>query len=478
MHRVGLALILLASGCSSKEESQTPVADAEPADLAKFEPKGCGYAVTRTAIDGFKTFELHADVASAAPDLRHVRRGLGGQVEAGAGGYADPSKSFSVGWQSDVDTLASRIKFGSSPDKLDQTVDGFSVVVAQQGKAGPAAGIRFHEVHVCGLEPGRTYHYQVGGGAPGKEAWSPVYSLTTSPAPGADAVTIAFAGDTRDSLGRSDLPVWRAISQRFKSAAIGLALFSGDMVFSGLDQNNWDAWSKAASVSGTSTFIAIAPGNHEAEQVRSFAHILMPGSTTSNAERYASFDYGPAHVVMIDDYAGLVANSDPAYNAEVLAWLDKDLGRAASNRGKVPWIITFHHHPAYSDGTRVERAKEQANVRAALQPLYDKHKVDLDLCGHDHFYERFKPLVAGDKEDPKGTVYLLDGAGGAPSYDIKDVTPLAAYKTKYDPDAGEGIYGLATVNSTSFKVKMYKLSAAGMSPTDDTVVDEFELAKK
>jgi acid phosphatase type 7 len=476
MQRVGILLLFAALGCSSKEENNqpNPIVDAEPEDLSKFEPKGCGYTVTRTALDGFKTFELHKDIASANPDIRHVRRGLGGQVDHGGNGYADPSKSFSIGWQSDVATLASQIKFGASPDKLDQTADGYSFVVAQQGKVGPVEGIRFHEVHVCGLEPGRTYHYQVGGG--GK--FSPVYSLTTAPAAGGDAVTIAFAGDTRDALGRSDLPVWRAISQRFKSSAVGLALFSGDMVFSGLDQNNWDAWSKAASISGTSTFIAIAPGNHEQEMIRSFAHILMPGAANGNNERYASFDYGPVHVVMLDDYAGIVNESDPAYKTEVLGWLDKDLGKAAANRAKVPWIVTFHHHPLYSDGTRTERVKEREAMKAALQPLYDKHKVDLDLEGHDHFYERFKPLLAGDKEDPKGTVYVLDGAGGAPSYDIAATTPLADYKTKYDPDMGEGVYGIATIDGASFKVKVYKLSAAGMSPMDDTVIDTFELVKK
>lgn len=467
MRTAGLAAFLLVAGCSSKEETPPPTTQADP---AKFTPKGCGYTVTRTGIDNFGDFEAHQDVTSASPDIRHIRRGLGGGVEAGAAGYADPSRSFSIGWQTDVATLASRIRFGASPDKLDQTADGFSFIVAQQGKVGPAEGIRFHEVHVCGLEPGRTYHYQVGTSA--------VFSLTTAPAPGADPVTIALAGDTRDALGRSDLPVWRAISQRFKSAAINLALFSGDMVFSGLDQTNWDAWSKAASVSGASTFIAIAPGNHEAEQVRSFAHILMPGSTTANSERYASFDYGPAHVVMIDDYAGIVNESDPSYKAEVLAWLDKDLGKAAANRAKVPWIVTFHHYPVYSDGTRSERVKEKVAMKSALQPLYDKYKVDLDLEGHDHFYERFKPLVAGDKEDPNGTVYLLDGAGGAPAYDIAEVTPLAAFKTKYDPDMGEGVYGIATVDGASFKVKVYKLSAAGMSPMDDTMIDEFALTKK
>jgi hypothetical protein len=467
------------AGCSSGDDppSTQPNTETGVEELAKFEPKGCGYTVVRAELQGVTPFELHTDVATSDP--RYVRRGLGGSVDHGAAGYADPSTSFTVGWQSDHTTLASQIRYGDSPDKLDKTADGFSYVVPQQGKVGPIEGIRFHEAHVCALSAGRTIHYQVGGA--GK--WSPVYSTTTGPVAGsADEVKIGIAGDSRDALGRTDLPVWRAMATRFKSAAVPVVLFSGDMVFSGLDQNNWESWSKALGEAGTSVFVALAPGNHEMEMFRSFAHMLMPGAPTANNERYASFDYGPVHIVMLDDYAGIIspsADSTGTYAQELSAWLDKDLGKAVANRASVPWIVTFHHHPVYSDGTRTERVREQLLMRAKLQPLFDKYKVDLDLAGHDHFYERFKPLVAGDKEDPNGTIYLLDGAGGAPSYDIKTDTPLAAFKSKYDPDKGEGIYGIASATPTKMTVKVYMMpSTAGTSPADDTVLEEFDIAKK
>jgi len=454
------------------------------AELTTFSPAGCGYTIARVAIEGVAPFNPHKDVVSADPQLRYVRRGLGGDVSPTAtSGRADPSTSFSVGWQSDNETLASKIKYGESADKLDLSTTGFSYVVEQQFSVGPPDGIRFHEVHVCGLKPGRTYYYQVGGGAAGKEVWSKTYSLTTGPAAGAtDAVKIGFAGDSRDALGRTELPVWRAIAQRYKADGTNIVLFSGDMVLVGANQSMWDVWSKAVGEAGPSVFFALAPGNHENEQIRSFAHMLMPGAATKNAERYSSFDYGPVHVVMLDDYPGIVAKNidDTGYRDEVLAWLDKDLAKATANRSAVPWIVTFHHHPLYSDTTQVERAAERAQVRLAFQALYDKYKVDLDLTGHDHFYNRFKPVVSGDTEDPKGTIYVVCAGAGAPSYSLKDGNPLTAFKTPYDPDKGEGIYGLATVDASSFKAKMYRMgsTASGSSPADDTVIDEFEIAKK
>lgn len=490
----GATLVLACSyvasvGCSddtpyvSKLQGGTSGGDGG-AKLESFAPAGCGYTISRIAIEGNPQFEGHADVAAADPQLRFVRRGLGGDVSPTAtSGRADPSTSFSIGWQTDFETMASKIQYGESPDKLDKSTTGFSYLVEQQFSVGPPDGIRFHEVHVCGLSPGRTYYYRVGGGAPGKEVWSSTYSLTTGPAAGsADPVKIGFVGDSRDALGRTELPVWRAIAQRYKADGTQLVLFSGDMVLVGANQAMWDTWSKAVGEAGPSTFFAIAPGNHENEQIRVFAHMLMPGATTQNAERYASFDYGPVHVVMLDDYPGIVSKSidDTGYRAEVLAWLDKDLAKADANRAKVPWIVTFHHHPLYSDTTQVERAAERTQVREALQGLYDKYKVDLDLTGHDHFYDRFKPVVSGDKEDPKGTTYVVCAGAGAPAYSLKDGNPLTAFKTPYDPDKGEGIYGLGTVDATSFKVKIYRMASAasGSSPSDDTVLDQFEITKK
>lgn len=482
---------VLAAGCADdtptiSKNAPTPGEDTGTGggELSTFAPSGCGYTIARIAIDGVAPFELHKDESASDPQIRYVRRGLGGDVSPTAtSGRADPATSFSVGWQTDFTTLASKIQFGESADKLDQSTNGFSYIVAQQLKIGPADGIRFHEAHVCGLKPGRTYYYRVGGGAAGKEVWSKTYSLTTGPAAGGtDPVKLGFAGDSRDALGRTELPVWRAIAQRYKAAATDLVLFSGDMVLAGLDQNMWDTWSKAVGEAGPQVFFALAPGNHENEQIRVFAHMLMPGANSKNAERYASFDYGPVHVVMLDDYPGIVSKSldDTGYRDEVLAWLDKDLAKASANRGTVPWIVTFHHHPLYSDTTQVERAAERSQVRGALQALYDKHHVDLDLTGHDHFYDRFKPVVAGDKEDPKGTTYVVCAGAGAPPYSLKDGNPLTAFKTPYDPDKGEGIYGLATVDAASFNVKMYKMAnaATGGSPADDTVIDEFSITKK
>ncbi len=291
--------VLLAPISCSNKDGNTP---APPSNVtaASFEPKGCAYKVEHNS--EFPDFEASVDTFGSAPIPAHVRLGLGGGVDSTKQGYADPSTSFSVGWQTDESTKASHLRWGEAADKLTNTTDGISYLVLPFGKG---ATLRFHEVHACGLSPGRTYYYQVGGG----DSWSPVASFSTAPAKGSkDPLVFALAGDSRDDLGRTDLPVWRAIAGRVKAANARLMLFSGDNVLVGNDQSLWEKWLAGSDDTAKSIFIATAPGNHENELVRYFAHAVMPGSG-KNSERYASFDYGPVHVVMIDDYIGVVAPS-------------------------------------------------------------------------------------------------------------------------------------------------------------------------
>ncbi len=469
------------ASCSSKSDP----APSSPVDtgvesgpvVVTYDPQGCGYRVA--AIDGFPDFEATADSLGADAAPKHVRLGLGGGVDASKAGYADPSTSFAVIWQTDVDTKVSKLRFGDTETALTHVVDGISYIVPQELNRGPEAGIRFHEAHACGLTPGRTVYYQVGGSAGGKDVWSDVRSLTVAPAKGGkDPVPFAFFGDTRDALGRSDLPVFKAITGRVKVSGARLGVFSGDAVLIGADQSLWDIWTNASDALAGSVVVAEAAGNHENELVRYFAHIAMPGAT-KNAERYASFDYGPVHFVFVDDYVGIVAPSIDVtnYRAEVLAWLDADLQKADGNRANVPWVVTVHHHPVYDSGADKARVAERKSTHDALLSLYDKYHVDLDLAGHDHFYERSKVLAA-DAVATKGTTYVICAGGGAPSYSTNPDNPLSQSIVHYDPDTFQGLYGLATADATKLDVKVYRIKGAvGTSPADDEIVDTFTLSR-
>jgi acid phosphatase type 7 len=129
-----------------------------------------------------------------------------------------------------------------------------------------------------------------------------------------------------------------------------------------------------------------AAGNHEYNTTAAApfrAVFALPG--TSN-ERWYSYDWGRVHFVALDtesDYATQVR------------WLDDDL--AATTR---PWKIVYFHKPPFSSGGH----GSDTSLRNALEPVLEKHGVQLVLAGHDHDYERMVPQ--------RGVQHVVTGGGG------------------------------------------------------------------
>ena len=81
-------------------------------------------------------------------------------------------------------------------------------------------------------------------------------------------------------------------------------------------------------------------------------------------------------------------------DARQLEWLEKELATSGSD-----WKIAFFHHPLYSSGETHGSADLQ---RKLLEPVFQKHSVDVVITGHEHFYERIKPQ--------KGITYFIVGS--------------------------------------------------------------------
>ncbi|MEA3151585.1 MAG: hypothetical protein QOD56_2524 [Gammaproteobacteria bacterium] len=70
-------------------------------------------------------------------------------------------------------------------------------------------------------------------------------------------------------------------------------------------------------------------------------------------------------------------------------WLEATLAAAAQDH-TIDWIIVQMHQDALSSSKYGNGSDK--GIREAWLPLFDRHGVDLVLCGHDHDYERSWPV--------------------------------------------------------------------------------------
>jgi hypothetical protein len=448
-------------------------------------PQGCPYTLTIPPSRGIKDFapdddQPAGDATGAAP-LR-VRLGLGGTTAAGQPGYPDPTTTAAFTWETTIKNTAAKVSLGTDPSSLTDVRAGF-VWTTPPPKIGvgvnePATFM--HEVHACGLKAGTTYYYQVGGGAPGAEVWSATQSFTTVPASG--KIVVGIMGDARDNVD-----VWQLAQKRMKNAAVNLQLFDGDIVDIGSEESLYTTWLNAIwkdpadktkfLTLGQQMIVPIA-GNHENEATRFFSAFAIPGDGPY-AKTFASFNVGNTHFVMLDDEQ-IATSTGSAEAAAQLKWLDQDLAAANADRAAHPFIVVLSHRGLYSTSLHAADG-DVLLARSKLAPLYDKYNVDLAINGHDHEYERSKPLHAGNPSsgDPvvqgpgAGTVYVICAGAGADPYFVGTTqVPYRETNTAFGTGtAYVGVYSIATLEGTKLALTAYGMKLAGGSVAGDDVID-------
>ena len=483
---VPAALCALAAFSCGNGKAPTPDASTDdggddgPVTVFSYTPTGCNYSVTPTndglnttagAFVGLALDDTAAPSGDITPSL--VRVGVGGGADATAPGYADPRTTAAFTWQTPTQTNAAKLKIGTSATSLTTTQAGYSWTTPE----GVGTSVMFmHAVHVCGLTPGTTYYYQVGGGPTGSETWSAVQSFATVPSSG--SIAVGIFGDARDTVS-----TWQLVHERMQQAGVAIQLIPGDIVDIGGSTDLWEQWLTAIwkDPNDASKFLTLGQqlmlpiaGNHEAEAAQFYGNWAIPQGAKF-ASTYASIDVGDTHFVMIDDDFATQADltQDPA--ATILAWLDKDLNHANQNRANVPFIVALSHRGLFSTSTHSKDSDVLA-ARGVFSPLYTKYNVDLVFNGHDHEYERSQPLQAGTPPtgDPvvgSGTTYIICAGAGADPYAVGQITKSYSLKqvafgtnTPYI-----GAYSLLTLNGSSLTVNAYGLKASGTDDVIDTM---------
>jgi hypothetical protein len=215
-----------------------------------------------------------------------------------------------------------------------------------------------------------------------------------------------------------------------------------------------------------------ANGNHDGLAINYVLQFALPQDETAGeraqGEEWYSFDYGNAHFVVLNDSAG-----NTLVEGAQRDWLRQDL--MAVDRARTPWVFSVHHKPPYSCSTN---HGSDIPLRNAWQPLYDEFEVDVVFNGHDHDYERSRPIrgirdgstdgivaesgTNGIPVDQSGTVYIVAAGAGAPLYGVD-----TCYHTHVTESTRN--YVLVDIDDKTFHYTAYRL--------DGTVLDEFEYTK-
>jgi 3',5'-cyclic AMP phosphodiesterase CpdA len=105
--------------------------------------------------------------------------------------------------------------------------------------------------------------------------------------------------------------------------------------------------------------------------------------------RFYTLRRGPVDFFMLD------TNVNADWQRQ-MSWL-----RTVLAQSRAPWKVVVGHHPIYSSGFY----GNDPQLEAKLTGLMRRHGVQLYINGHEHNYERSKPI--------DGTTYLVVGGGGA-----------------------------------------------------------------
>ncbi len=132
------------------------------------------------------------------------------------------------------------------------------------------------------------------------------------------------------------------------------------------------------------------------------------------------------------EYGPFVAGQAPEKQLE---WIEETLRNASPN---VRWKMVIGHHPIYTVGPRIKNYDTLA-VRKVLRGIFEKHKVDIYLSGHDHSLQHLKT--------DDFTHQFISGAGS-------EITPVSSGVSYSKFEAADYGFMYFSLNSKSVNVKV------------------------
>lgn len=248
----------------------------------------------------------------------------------------------------------------------------------------------------------------------------------------------------------------------------------GDLVDCGASYWHWDSWHAAMDSRASSTVFIPVMGNHECYSTDwlnclpdgYLSRFAVPANGSARfSGYYYSFDYGPAHILVLNTQWGELDNLMPGILPEQIAWMQTDIA-AQKKKEQHPWNIVLMHKDilAYDEPQSDGQTAGFSDVGRALMQHFDALGIDLVLTGHMHAYRNrghikaFHPAVTGP-------AYVMCGRAGNEYYYV----PPDKFDRAAAPDDHPESY-------VTLDVTEHQLTLRGWL-ADGTQLDELTLQK-
>ncbi|MBC1434923.1 LPXTG cell wall anchor domain-containing protein [Listeria rocourtiae] len=450
--------------------------------IAVFQQKGSSSDVTFDAeLTGFVTPEETVVDEDYAPS----------KIAVTFFGNTQTQKGFT--WHTKLDAK-SDLQYVKTVGSVVPSFAGAQLVTGKSEANDIAIGGFSHQVVAKYLDPGTTYWYRVGDKA--RDKWSEPAQFTTQKR---DTKAFDFLYVT-DSQGSSEEEYsWTDATLNKGFAMYPNAEFilqTGDLVNTSSSPAEW-GWLFGTSQNLLSnTTIAAATGNHDAfnNSFRQHFYYDHPANANNlNKGVYYSFDYGPAHFIMLNTNDQDSRALDPVQ----LAWLKEDAKQARADGAK--WLVVAFHKGIYTVASHMTDT-EIVTLRDQLAPVFDELGIDIVLQGHDHSYFRSQQMkgkspiapdaisrVEEDKVlrdvDPGGQSYHVINTSGYKFYQPQSESKMSAagvYPVKYAQPMLQMFAGISfTEDRFTYKAYTYdaKTANAVRATAEASLFDTYGILK-
>ncbi len=319
------------------------------------------------------------------------------------------------------------------------------------------------EVSFKGLEPGRTYTYEVANDRLilGKTRLAGPFETKTALPRGRPFRFAAFGDSGNGSNTQTEF------AKRIAASKPDVIIHVGDLVYpTGLRSDYLRNFFRPnEEMIRTAPFMP-SEGNHDVatEKGEPLLEVFVAprnGPAGIEPERNYWFDYGDARFVALDSNR---VEEDGAITTEQMKNAVAPWVRKAFTECDARWKFVFFHHPYYTGSQHA--AEGQAYVKEAYRTVFEVCGVDVVFCGHNHLFERTAP-IRGDQvvPDGKGIVYITTGCGGVSRY--PEIHPPPSYMKTYN----DKVFSFTQVDLSATRFEMKQIDENGK------VIDEYVITK-